>query len=140
MDSRKVLIAALLAIVLLSSAFLIYISPLYSGQIAPLYSVHNSDANEHTVTVEVLNSHNKSIIEETYTLNYTEYAREERPFLSTMPLSSNKFTFNVTLDGENMGSYPIEVELQNTMGVVALYDDYPTGNVTPVSVYWIRED
>jgi hypothetical protein len=79
-------------------------------------------------------------MEETYTLEYMEYAREERPFLSTLPLSSNKFTFNVTLDGENMGLYPIEVELQNTMGVVALYDEDETGNVTPVSVYWIRED
>ncbi|WP_407282031.1 hypothetical protein V7O61_09280 [Methanolobus sp. WCC1] len=140
MYSRKVLIAALLGIVLLSCSFLIYISPLYSGQIDPLYSVHNFDANEHIVTVEVLNSRDKSIMEETYTLEYMEYAREERPFLSTLPLSSNKFTFNVTLDGENMGLYPIEVELQNTMGVVALYDEDETGNVTPVSVYWIRED
>lgn len=85
------------------------------GSPTPLYYVDNEDHQSHEVTVEVFDSHNKSIIKETHKLAPEEHISQPKPLWLllrwSMPWSKGKYIywsegvyeFKVILDGEIAG-------------------------------------
>lgn len=86
------------------------------GAPTPLYSIDNDNPESHEVTVEVLDSHNESVFEETYELAPKEHVSQPKPLWLLLrwatPWSKGRYIywsegvyeFKVILDGETEGS------------------------------------
>lgn len=115
-------------------AFILYLPFIFMGPASPLFTIHNYDASNHTVVVEILDSGNQSLMKETYEIGTESDISQKRPFLLSLPLSKGDFTFDVIVDEKNVGLYHVEIPHPHTMVNIRLYYEDYTGNMTPISV------
>lgn len=107
---------------------------IFSGPASPFFVVQNHDVNNHTVSIDVLDSRNTSTISDTYELGPKSDIFRKRPLGLRLPLSKGEFVFNVNVDNKTMGTYNVEVPHPHTMVSIGLYYEDHTGNVTPITV------
>lgn len=94
------------------------------------FSLENRDNNNHVISIEFLDSNNKSIFKETYTLKPGESVREKKSFYEKYFLRESRYKVNVTLDsGIFEESSEITVRQHNT----ARIDIYPDKD-TPILI------
>lgn len=92
---------------------------LISPEIEPLrFAIHNGDINEHTVTVEILDSANESIFKETY-------KAETKKWIYSPEITKKKgeYTFKVTLDNKVEKTYKAKVDVGQLYVDIWLYDE-----------------
>ena len=102
----KILIGAAIAALVAMIGFYIYV--IFFGFIGPIeplrFSVHNSDVNEHNITVEIFDSDNKCIFKERYNL-----APEEEVGSPKITKRRGEYMVKGTLDGEITRTYRAKV-------------------------------
>ncbi|WP_407282335.1 hypothetical protein V7O61_06735 [Methanolobus sp. WCC1] len=131
-DKKFIVVGTIIFIALI--LFILYMPFLFMGPESPLFVIQNHDTTNHSVAIEILNSDNNSLMKETYKLETNSDVFQKRPFLLSLPLSKDEFTFNIAVDDTNMGSYLVEIPHPHTMVDIQLYFEDYTGNITPVSV------
>jgi len=62
------------------------------------FELKNHDVGTHEVSVEILNSHNESVFEESYKLSPDESVSRTKPFNLKNSFDQKKYTFKVVLD------------------------------------------
>ncbi|NPE27449.1 hypothetical protein HNV12_05595 [Methanococcoides sp. SA1] len=129
---NKIILVTLFGTFILLTAAILFMPFIFSGPASPFFVIHNHDANDHSVVIDVLDSRNISTITETYELGPKNDISRKRPLGLRLPLSKGEFTFNVTVDNKTMGTY--SAELPHTMVNIKLYYENYTGNVNPISV------
>ncbi|SFM90964.1 hypothetical protein [Methanolobus profundi] len=111
------------------------------GSVSNLYSIQNYDGNEHTVSVEILNSNHRTIMADTYTVGPHEGSSpRERPFLYKLPFTEEKFTFNITVDNNTTESQTLKVPHYYD-AFVTIYIFYPEDeNTIPILVECVVQE
>lgn len=85
--------------VLLIYKFLPIIIPfIFTGSTAPFFVIHNHDIKGHETTIEVFDQHNKSVINETYSLEPKSDLLQPRPLSLKLSWEKREYTFKVTMD------------------------------------------
>lgn len=96
--------------ILILLSYFVFFPILLVGFPTPLFIINNNDLQSHEVTVEVFDSHNKSILKETYELAPEEHVSQHKSlwllFRWSMPWSKGEYMywaegeyeFKVTLD------------------------------------------
>lgn len=124
---RKVLIGASILVLLLSVFFAVRFitNPYYIvGPPTPLFYIRNMDDGVHELRVEVFDSDNNSVLDETYELAPGEEISYPKPFRSRETGSDMvDSTFKFTLDGRFTETYSTKVGPWTSVEV-ALYADY----------------
>jgi len=86
----------------------------------PLFIIQNQDLNDHEAVVEVFDSHNRSILKETYLLYPKTSAAYPRPFRFKIDRWS-EYTFKVTLDDEITETYTTKTHLLSVVSIILDY-------------------
>jgi len=132
---RKALIGASILVLLLSVLFVVRFitNPYYIvGLPTPLFYIRNMDEGAHELRVEVFDSENNSVLNETYELAPGEKISYPKPFRSReMGVEMVDYTFKFTLDGRFTEKYSTKVDSWGTVEV-ELYADYSEGQ--PLSI------
>ena len=132
-NDRRIVAGVFGAFILL--ILLILLTPfIFAVPASSFFVVHNHDISDHTVVIDVFDPHNRSIITETYELGPESDISQKRPFRLSLPFSKGEFNFKVTVDGKDMGIYPVEIPDPYTMVNIRLYYEDYTGNMTPLSL------
>jgi len=98
----------------------------------PLFTARNHDTEVHELRVEVFDSENNSVLDETYELAPDERISHPKSFRFRVPgFEIMDYTFKFTLDGRITETYSTSVRPWNTVEV-ELYADYAEGR--PLSV------
>ncbi|WP_440953833.1 hypothetical protein ACSAZK_08980 [Methanosarcina sp. Mfa9] len=122
---RKALIGSFVLILLLAVSFIV--TPyLLVGPPSPLIYAHNLDEGTHELRVEVFDSENNSVLDETYELAPDETMGLPKPLRSLIPGLGMDCTFKFTLDGRFTRTHSTNVQPWNTVEV-RLYADYAEG-------------
>lgn len=113
---------------LLITALFIYVSlffilkePASPYFLAPFFVIHNHDVNSHEVTVEVLDQHNESIINETYSLEPGSDVSRSRPLSLWLQQEKREYTFKVTMDAQITNKANLEILDSHTSASIRLY-------------------
>ena len=132
---RKALIGASILVLLLSVFFVVRFitNPYYIvGPPTPLFYIRNMDEGAHELRVEVFDSENNSVLNETYALAPGEEISYLKPFKSReMGGEMVNYTFKFTLDGRFTETYSTKVGPWTSVDV-ELYADYAEGQ--PLSI------
>ncbi|NPE29151.1 hypothetical protein HNV12_14550 [Methanococcoides sp. SA1] len=108
---------------------------MFYGYPPSFFVVHNHDANDHIVVIEVLDSRNVSIITETYVMESKTDISRKRPWKLRIPLSKGEFMIKIKVDNKIMETHHVELPHPYTVVDIRLYYEDYMGNVTPISVY-----
>jgi len=114
---NKILIGATIAVLAMLIGIYIYGPILLGGPMEPLlFSLHNDDVNKHIVTVEIFDSTNKSLFNETYELDVGESIGVPKSNLKLLDRISlwttadlEKYTFKVVLDHETEKTFKAQI-------------------------------
>lgn len=105
------------------------------GPAAPLFVIHNHDVKIHEVVVEVFDQHNKSIINETYSLEPEGDFSQARPLSLQFQREKREYTFKVTMDKQVASVVKMEIPHSQTLVNIRLYSkDYESGEIVPISM------
>lgn len=98
---------------LILAGFFIILPYLFIGPPASFFSVYNGDETDHIVTIEIIDSNNKSIFENTYKLSSHEKVIESKGLwlLFKMSLPFNKDNYTIKTNLENNVSKEINMSL-----------------------------
>ncbi|MEL4304897.1 hypothetical protein [Methanococcoides sp. LMO-2] len=132
--NERVLVAGVFGALFLLILFILLIPFIFTGPASSFFVVHNHDVNDHTVVIDVFDSHNRSIVTETYELGPKSDISQKRPLRLSLPFSKGEFNFKVTVDDKIIGIYPVKIPDPYTMVNIRLYYEDYTGNMTPVSL------
>jgi hypothetical protein len=82
--------------------FFIILPYIFMGPPTSLFSVYNGDGTSHIVTIEIIDSNNKSIFENTYKLSPQEKITESKGlwllFNMSLPLNKDNYIIKTTLN------------------------------------------
>jgi hypothetical protein len=103
---------------------------LFSPGIEPLsFAIYNNDTNSHQITMEIFNSNNRSLFQQTYKIN-----PKERIHSPEITKDKGEYIFKITLDGEIERTFKARVGLGfSQVGILLYYTRY-RGNITPVDI------
>ncbi len=89
-------------ILLILVGFYIILPYIFIGPPASFFSVYNGDETSHVVTIEITDSNNKPIFENTYKLSPHEKAIESKSlwllFKMSLPLNKDSYTIKTSLE------------------------------------------
>ncbi|MDY9926836.1 hypothetical protein [Methanosarcina sp.] len=122
-------------IIILITILVLYISLpfMFRGPAAPLFIIHNHDVNGHEVAVEVFDQHNKSIINESYSLESEGDFSQARPLSLRFHREKRDYTFKVTMDKQITNAVKMEIPHSHTLVDIWLYGkDYKSGEIVPI--------
>lgn len=124
---RRSLMIWISFLVLILVSLFVVVPYLIAGPPTPLFSVRNHDAGVHELRVEIFDSKNNSVIDETYELSAGEEIYYPKPFRFLVPgFEIVDYTFKFTLDNRSTETYSTNVQPWNTVEV-ELYADYAEG-------------
>lgn len=92
------------------------------------FSIHNSDINKHTVTVEIFDSDNKSLFKETYEANPEKYI-----YSPEITKKKGEYTFKVILDNKIEKTDKAEVGIGRLDVTIRLYEKI-LGEIIPIQI------
>lgn len=88
------------------------------------FELKNHDAGTHEVSVEILDSDNKSVFKETYKLRPDESISETKPFNLRNSLESREYTLRVGLDN-GVAKEKVSMSLdRHSTATIDIYWDY----------------
>jgi hypothetical protein len=104
---------------------------IFMGSPLPLFSINNNDNIEHTVAIEILNSNNKSLVNQTYELTPKAEISEPKSILMLLKLSIpsenlEEYTFRITLDNKVTDTHKTMLSTWNTVEVKLYWYDAET--------------
>lgn len=106
-----------------------------NGSPAPFFGIHNHDVKSHEVTIQVTDQHNKSIINETYTLEPKSDLVRSRPLSLKFSREKKEYMFKVIIDKQIENTVKIEIPHQfSTVFIRLYYEDPQSGEIIPLSV------
>ncbi|AKB27207.1 hypothetical protein MSSIT_0488 [Methanosarcina siciliae T4/M] len=112
---RKILLFLLIIPIVAIVGYYALIFLLGGPALPNFFEIRNNDAGTHEVTVEILDSHNSSIFEESYKLYPDERASEAKPFDLQYSTGMKKYTFKITLDnGVEEETIPVSLHRWST--------------------------
>ncbi len=121
---RRNLMIGISSLVLLFLLLFVAIPYFIAGPPTPLFTARNHDSEGHELRVEVFDSENNSVLDETYELTPDERISHPKPFRFRVPgFEIVDYTFKFTLDGRLTETYSTSVRPWNTVEV-ELYADY----------------
>ncbi|MCQ1535067.1 hypothetical protein FTO70_05065 [Methanosarcina sp. KYL-1] len=124
--NRKILIGSAVLVILFVLLF-VALPYLIAGPPTPLFTARNHDTEVHELRVEVFDSENNSVLDETYELAPDERISHPKPFRFRVPgFEIVDYTFKFTLDGMITETYSTNIQPWNTVEV-ELYADYAEG-------------
>ena len=127
---NKVLIGIGIVALIILVAKYYYILGFLLEPIEPLrFSIHNSDINKHTVTVEIFDSYNKSLFKETYIVN-----PREPIFSPEITKKKGEYNFKVNLDGNIEKIYNAKTDIGRSGVSIWLYDEKVSGSKDPLYI------
>ncbi|WP_462271967.1 hypothetical protein [Methanohalophilus sp.] len=114
-------------IITLISICFIALPFVFLGAPSPLFTITNTDINEHDVLIELFDSNNNLVYNNTYELIPESKILQSKPSgmllqLSFPPGNKEEYLLKITSDDNITKSRQIELELWNTIDV-KLYDD-----------------
>lgn len=128
---NNVLIGSAVLVLLLTVLF-IAIPYFLAGPPTPLYTVRNHDVETHELRVEVFDSENNSVLDETYELAPGQRISRSKSFRFRVPgFEIVDYRFKFTLDGQFEETYSTNIQPWNTVEV-ELYSEYAEGR--PLSI------
>ncbi len=128
---RKILIGSAVLVILFVVLF-VAIPYFIAGPPTPLFTARNHDSEVHELRVEVFDSGNNSVLDETYELAPDERISHPKSFRFRVPgFEIVDYTFKFTLDCRFTETYSTSVRPWNTVEV-ELYAAYAEGR--PLSV------
>ncbi|AKB30150.1 hypothetical protein MSSIT_3431 [Methanosarcina siciliae T4/M] len=129
-DGKLVILLMLLTIALF---FYISLPFMFRGPAAPLFVIHNHDIKGHEVAVEVFDQQNKSIINETYSLESEGDFSQARPSSLRFHREKREYTFKVTMDKQITSTVKMEIPNNYSLVDIWLYSkDYESGEIVPI--------
>ncbi|WP_229390600.1 hypothetical protein [Methanosarcina sp. DH2] len=100
---------------------------LIAGPPTPLFHVQNHDVGVHELRIEIYDSKNSSVLDETYKLSAGEEVYHVKPFrFRVSGFEIVDYTFKFTLDNKFTETYPTNIQPWNTVEV-ELYSEYAKG-------------
>ena len=132
--NNGIIVAGVFGAFILLILLILLIPFIFTGPASSFFVVHNHDVSDHAVVIDVFDTHNRSIITETYELGPESDISQKRPFRLSLPFSKGEFNFKVTVDDKIIGIYHVEIPDPYTMVNIRLYYEDYTGNMTPVSL------
>lgn len=124
-------------IIILIFVFIFYASVpfIFRGPAAPLFVIHNHDVKSHEIVVEVFDQNNKSIINETYSLESESDPSRSRPLSLQFHQEKREYTFKVTVDNQITNTTKLEIPNSHALVDIWLYrKDYESGKIVPISM------
>ncbi|KKG07500.1 hypothetical protein EO95_14050 [Methanosarcina sp. 1.H.T.1A.1] len=129
---RRKLMLGISLLVLIFMLLFVVVPYLIAGPPTPLFTVRNHDNEGHELRVEIYDSENNSVLDETYELAAGEEVYHPKPFRFRVPgFEIVDYTFKFTLDNMSTETYSTNVQPWNTVEV-ELYADYAEGQ--PISI------
>lgn len=123
---RKVLLFLLFIPIAAIVGYYLLILLLAGPALDNFFELKNHDAGTHEVSVEILDSDNKSVFKETYKLRPDESVSKTKPFILRYSLEPKEYTFKVILDN-GVAEEEASVYLHRLSTVtIDLYWDYET--------------
>lgn len=109
-------------IIILISICFITLPFVFFGAPLPLFTITNTDINEHDVLIEIFDSNNNSVYNNTYGLVPESTVLQSKPSwlllqLSFPPGNKEEYLIKITSDDNITKSRQIELELWNTIDV-----------------------
>ncbi|MDY9928096.1 hypothetical protein [Methanosarcina sp.] len=100
---------------------------LIAGPPTSLFHVQNHDVGVHELRIEIYDSKNSSVLDETYKLSAGEEVYHAKPFRFRVPgFEIVDYTFKFTLDNRITETYSTNIQPWNTIEV-ELYANYVEG-------------
>lgn len=123
-------IVALIAIGFIAMPFV------FIGAPSLLFSIYNNDSNEHKVVIEIFDSNNESVFEQTYELAPEASISQPKPTWLLLELSipsgdTKEYTFKTILNNNVTDTRQIGLQVWSMADIVL----YENGTETPLSVY-----
>lgn len=133
---KKSYLFVIVSIVTLVAISLIAMPFVFIGAPSPLFSIYNNDSNEHKVVIEIFDSNNESIFEQTYELAPGASIWQPKSSwllleLSVSPGNTKECTFKITLDDDITEIHQIGLQPWVIADII-LYEDNAE---TPLAVY-----
>lgn len=95
---RKILFLLLIIPIIAIVGYYALIFLLGGPALDHFFELKNHDVGTHDVSIEILDSHNKSIFRESYKLHPDESISRKKPFNLRNSLESKEYTFKIVLD------------------------------------------
>ncbi|WP_082093114.1 hypothetical protein [Methanosarcina siciliae] len=138
-DGKLVILFMLLTIALF---FYVSLPFMFRGPAAPLFVIHNHDIKGHEVAVEVFDQQNKSIINETCSLEPKSDMSRSRPFSLRFHREKREYTFKVIMDNQITSTAKMEFPNSHAFADIRLYSkdygdtysDYESPETIPILI------
>jgi energy-coupling factor transporter transmembrane protein EcfT len=105
---------------------------LIGGPPTSLYYIHNFDTENHTLTISILDSTNKTILYQSYNVQPDMHISYNRgfgwyPTVTWTPFTwaEGKYTFYAVLDGNITASHTTNVQITQTIAIDIGFEDIP---------------
>lgn len=124
---RSHVLLIIASIVMLIAICLIAVPYVLVGAPTSLFSIHNNDTHEHKVVIEIFDSNNESVFEETYKLAPGAEIWKSKPTwlllqLFILPGNTKEWTFKATLDDDITEMRQIRLQPWVTADVMLYYN------------------
>lgn len=126
---NKVLIGGGIIALIIIIGFYIFGLLLSPGMEPLRFSIHNRDVENHRVTVEIFDSANKSLFNNTYEMNPRETA-----YYPEITEKKGEYTFKVTLNDRIEKTYKAEVGVGKSSVSIWLYDETMPRSEYPINI------
>lgn len=133
MVSLRRKLATVISILALILILLPVITPyIIAGPPTPFFSIRNHDDKGHELRVEIYDSKNNSVFNETYELSVGEEVYYPKPFRFLVPISeAANYEFKFILDNNLTKTYTTNIQPWNTVEA-ELYSDYEEDKVLSI--------
>jgi hypothetical protein len=127
------IISIIVIVIFIFYLFLFAFFPvLLVGLPGPLYSAYNFDTENHTLTISVLDSTNKTILFQSYNIQPDKSIKYDRvfglyPTITWTPFtwSEGKYTFIAVLDSNYTASVTRNIHMYETISIHIQFEDTP---------------
>jgi len=131
-NTKKLVISGITILIFILVLYL-FLHFIFMGSAAPFFVIHNHDVKGHEVTVEVFDQQNKSIINETYSLEPKGDFSQARPLSLQFHREKREYTFKVTMDKQITSTVKMEIQHSHALVDIWLYSkDYESGEIIPI--------
>lgn len=141
MYTKKILLRVIVILTIFISIgylfFFVIFPAIIMGGPTSLYFIANNDTTNHTIVIKVIDSANKTILSQTYSMQpdtTVQYARGFGwyPTVTWAPFtwSAGNFTFVAVLDGNYTASHSSNVQITQTIFIEIRKNDSPPLKIT----------
>ncbi|AKJ38368.1 hypothetical protein MCM1_1316 [Methanosarcina barkeri CM1] len=136
-----------MTVLLIYISLTIIIPFIFTGSTAPFFVIHNDDRKSHEAAVEVFDQNNKSVINETYSLEPKSDFSQSRPLSLKLSWEKKEYIFKVTMDKKITNMTKVEIPNRRTSVYIRLYYknhgdiphmDYESPKIIPIFIQTVE--